>query len=493
MKRLSRKTVETGGYVVLFFTIITMLSLGIHHQKAEQESPTPRDWSFWSRWLMRSANASEGAYSHEGLTDWGRTGDAFVELLKRLEDPNIDGNGLLEQEEGGIFVPGMGKAGFDLRNMSYQWKTGYYDALMGAAKAAEHLEGWVRDKTRNACFSPDVVIGPSNPRPKPVTWGNLEAPLEENCEPAFQSPETFYLKILTTAGFTSRQRVNAAIAYADWLDYKNLPDTAQEMFAWGLDIAAGSLPTGARNVVDTQSGIIVAGASGHVSQNVLTASTALAVHHARKGNLSDALPIFLSVLRARRELQAPRNPPSKPNLKRPNDDGAAAVDALVSFVTKWMKEPPYPPPPPSGDEPPLRSPSEICEEAGIMTYIGEIIFASSSEEKGLAWTRDAVDAAETVVELVKNDDDGVGRCRECLQTGFDNWRKMVRRLVREEREKEQQRLEKKSWLGSIWPKKDLLARWEAEETVLEERAKTIRPLIGSFITLDGREGSLNYV
>lgn len=442
---------------------------------------------------MRVAKAREASDSF-GVLNWGHIGSAFMEVLGRLEDPNIDGQGLLEQAEGGILVPGVGKTGFDLKNKSYQWKTGYYEILMGAAKAAEHLEGTVRDRTRTALvFSADVVIGPSNPRPKPVPWtayGTVDPPLEENCEPAFQTPETFYMKILTTAGFTSRQRLDAALAYADWLDYKGLPGSAEEMFDWGLDIAAGALLMEANDVVDMKTGVIRASATGHVSENILTASTALAVHHARRGNLSDALPIFLSVLRARRELPIPqRQKPASRKLEEPTH-GERALDDFISFISKWVREPPYPAPPPSGDEQALRTAGEICEEAGVMTYIGEIIFASSSEEKGLAWTRDAVDAAEAVTGLMEKGDKGADRCRECLKTGFDNWKKMVRVLVQDQREQQAQGKDKKGWVESFWPKKDQLARWEAEEMVLEERAKTLRPLIGRFTTLDGVEGSL---
>ena len=44
---------------------------------------------------------------------------------------------------------------------------------MIAAKAAEYVDGWVVDKTRNAICAPEHVIGPSNPKPKPFPPGSM--------------------------------------------------------------------------------------------------------------------------------------------------------------------------------------------------------------------------------------------------------------------------------------------------------------------------------
>ena len=140
-------------------------------------------------------------------------------MLQRLEDPSIEGAGLTQQIEGGIYIPGAGEAGYDISAKTEPWRRGYYETLMGCAKAAEHLEGKVLDTTRGKIFSPRCMIGPSNPEPVPLPPWGPGPPLEENCVPAFESPQTFYSKILTTKGFTSKQQVQAAIAYGEWLDF----------------------------------------------------------------------------------------------------------------------------------------------------------------------------------------------------------------------------------------------------------------------------------
>jgi hypothetical protein len=116
--------------------------------------------------------------------------------LKRLE--TVDGEGVEEQGEGGILVAGVGKTGFDISNKPEPWRRGYHECLMGAARAAEHLDSWVRDKTRNVAFPANTVIGPSNPNARPIPPGAISAPREEDCEPAFDAPEVYYMRIITT-------------------------------------------------------------------------------------------------------------------------------------------------------------------------------------------------------------------------------------------------------------------------------------------------------
>ena len=164
-------------------------------------------------------------------------------LLRHLEDPKDEGEGLKEQEDGGIFIPGAGKAGYDITEKPEPWRRGYWEALMGCAAAAEHLEDRVRDKVRGLVFPVEYMIGPSNPNPKPCPKFMKAAPKEEDCEPAFDRPETYYVKLLTTKGFTTKQRLAAALAYGEYLDGQGQHSAAEEMFRWGLDIAQSPLAT----------------------------------------------------------------------------------------------------------------------------------------------------------------------------------------------------------------------------------------------------------
>ena len=227
---------RAGKYTLVLWTttfLLLVIAFGVQQEWLERKFPSPHEWSWITRKDFRSARWDE---DHDddgnGIVDWARTGGAYRRLLQRLEDPNIDGAGLQDQDEGGILVAGVGRAGFDISQKPESWRRGYYQILMGAARAAEHLDGWVRDKTRNIAFPSNVVIGPTNPDPRPVPPGAKSAPREENCEPAFEAPETYYLRILTTRGFTDKQRVDAALAYAAWLDFKKTPKTALEMYKW---------------------------------------------------------------------------------------------------------------------------------------------------------------------------------------------------------------------------------------------------------------------
>lgn len=464
--------------------VMTMLAgAGIRQTYLERKYPTPHEWSFSSRWALRSAMAREfEPFSRiDGLIiDWARVGASYSVLLERLENPDLDGRDLIEQGEGGILVQGIGRTGFDISMKPESWRRGYHQALMGAARSAEHLDGYVVDRTRSTVFPREMMIGPSNPRPRPKPYGWRDPPKEENCDPAYEHPQVFYMKMLTTKGFSTRQRLDAALAYADWLDFKGLTETAERMYDWALDIASSGLPTRSKNVVDMKTGVINNNGGAPISENLLRASTALGVHHAAHGNVQAALPIFLSLLKARKDL-----PPEPLSHERPKNSSKPETEsvpwALFQAIVDWFSEVPYPAGPSSGDEPPFHTLKEACEEVGLMTYIGEILYATSSKEKGLSWTRDAVDAAEAVMWVMKEEDkeEGRERCQECLETGLNNWKKMARSMAKQAQKKEHQSLRKSpGWLNfghndAI----DQFKRWEEEQTQIELRIRKTMPLI----------------
>lgn len=456
---------------------------GIHQLYLERKYPTPHEWSFGTRWMLRAAMARELEPSSQidGLiVDWARVGSCYKVLIERLESPDTDGQNLIEQGEGGILVEGVGRTGFDISMKPESWRRGYCQALMGAARTAEHLDGYVRDRTRKKVFPKEMMIGPSNPRPKPKPHGWRDPPKEEDCDPAYDSPQVFYMRILTTKGFSTRQRLDAALSYADWLDFKGLDETAESMYDWALDIAAGALPVGSKSVVDMTTGVINPSSGAPTSQNLLKASTALGVHHAAHGNVQAALPIFLSVLKARKDY--PPEPLSHERYKKsskPEDE--SVLWAYLRAIKDWLVEAPYPAGPPSGDEPPFHTLKEACEEVGLMTYIGEILYATSSKEKGLSWTRDAVDAAEAVMWMMKEEDkeEGRERCRECLETGLSNWKKMARSMAKQAEKREHDNGSRSSgWLNfGQREAADQSRRWEEEQTQIELRIQKTMPLI----------------
>jgi hypothetical protein len=298
-------------------------------------------------------------------------------------------------------------------------------------------------------------------------------------------PEVYYMKILTTKGFDSGQRLDAALAYADFCDYKGLNDTAEHMYDWALDIAMAGLPQGADGVVDIKTGIIQKGKEEFVSSNLFKATTALATHHAKTGQVKEALPIFLSILRARKQLPAaPSYFQSNKNPKAASNPGSEFLSAAKAFMFDEM----YPPPNPSGDERPFHTLKEACEEVGLMTYIGEILFATSSseKEKGLSWTRDSVEASEAIMWVMDEtkEQEGKERCRQCLETGLVNWRTMVEEMQKLSVEKERKAQQDSGFLGTGWGKQELtekaqkeVQRWKNEQDQVALRKEKTLPLV----------------
>ncbi|KAI4279031.1 MAG: hypothetical protein LQ337_000546 [Flavoplaca oasis] len=505
-QRIISETKLTVKYIIYFHVIagfVLALVWLVSVEIKERRYPTPPEWSFKTRNIYRTARImSEPNFNPSGITEWPQVGNNYWVALSRLEDPSIDGKDLQipPGDDHRVFVVGINALGFtrnglDLLSKSEEWRRGYYSVLMGAARAAEHLDEDVRDTKRNITFPKEHMIGPSNPRPKPVPHGAASPPLEENCVPASESPHMYYTKILTSTGFSTCQRLDAALAYADWLEFKGLRETAEEMYDWGLDIAMGALPVGVNNVVDTQTGIISNNAA-YVSNNLLKATTALAIHHARNANLTAALPIFLSVLRAKKHLSLPPIPDA-PKVEPTN------LEWITSMAKSVLVTPPYPPAPPSGDEAPIRTPKAICEEAAVMAHIGEILFASSNDdpklplkalksrstsrnqESGLSWTRDAVDVSEsTLTSMDRADLSGRQTCAECLRTGIDNWSAMVRKMLRDQQKsvstKEQKVGNGRGW---FWGGKSTAetegdeGTWERELQLVDERMDKVQRLL----------------
>jgi hypothetical protein len=342
------------------------------------------------------------------------------------------------------------------------------------------------DRKQKISAPAEYVVGPSNTRPKPMPAGQKKVPQEEDCEAASSPPETFYMKVLTTKGFDTRQKLDAALAYADWLDFKGLGRTAGDMYTWALDIAAGGLDNDASKVVDLQTGVLKNNGTDLPSENILRVSTALAVHNARQGNLPTALSLFTSVLKARRSLPTTASSVSTSPFSLPLSP-QASNDPITGFVTSLKKifnPPGYPPALPSGDTPPLRTAASACDEAGVMTYIGEILYASSSQEHGLAWTRDAVEIAEsTMLELTSPEDKPARtRCAQCLKVGLENWKTMVSTRVAQARKEQAEGKtagQSRSWFGgrSSQSKAEEVKRWEAEEALLEDRIRRLFPVL----------------
>ncbi|KAI9882323.1 MAG: hypothetical protein M1823_005930 [Watsoniomyces obsoletus] len=522
-----KRQLKISGKFIIYSWIIGGLGLwGIYtfnQERLERVYPSPSVWKESTRTLYRNAKLHEEPDAFpNGVIDWVVTANIWKHLVTELEDPQSEGGDIFEQGDDGegMMITGVGKMGYDISNKPETWRRGYHEALMGAAKGAENLDGFVRDQTRKIVFPPDVVIGPSNPNPRTIPEGAASPPKEEDCEPAFDSPEVYYTRILTTKGFTTGQRLVAALAYADWLDFKHLPGAAKEMYRWALDIALSTIHE-RENIVDIATGVIKPDASS-VTSNVLLATTALATHEARNGNITTALPIFISILRARRNLLPPPAPPplldfvvpEKPKNLLERDITYVHIRGLLRPLWTRTKYPDDPPP--SGDEAALRTPTSICEEAGLMANIGEILYATSggdgdSWNEGLAWTREAVEVAETQFMKSMGDEDALEKCRECLDVATGNWLVMVSKLANqniekgqpeeesdvdsqikeEEMKNEEKKKKRRNWFwnpsssssssNQTKDEEDMMMmrkiNWDQEQLLVEKRVNNIRRMI----------------
>lgn len=458
----------------------------IQQEFTERRFPTPHEWSFWTRTLKRGAEA-ERIRPDAFVEDWVKIVLMLRDVLERLENPAKDGKGLAD------LGPDRPPGAKDISAMSEAWRRGYYEVLFLLCQASEHVDGWVLDKTRGIVFPPDVVKGPSNPFPNPIPPGSKSPPREENCVPGgFPNPDEIYLKLIATEGLTTKQRMDAVLSYANWLEFKGAVEPAAVMYDDALNLAIEEIYTpGAPFLLDPKTGVLSDQAARKPSANLLVSLTALATFKARHEDVSSALPILISVLQARRALptRAPRNP----------NDELTFLDhrGPVRKVLDFFAPPAYPPPPPDGASPPIRDSKELCEEAALHLHIGEIMYTmqSSTREDGLAWTREGVDLAEEelhkIIDTRKDDRVTKKTCRECLASGLGNWATMVTRMVNEE---EAARASGKKpsagWFG-LWSggkaEEENVGRWAAEEKVVGERTRRAQEVLedlekpGSFL------------
>lgn len=461
---VARYTLTLWGVAVAVLGI----ALAVNEEVVERDYPTPHEWRYLTRKYLRDANNYLNA--RNGEVNWARALELSRGVILRLEDDKLDGKSvhkLSDKVDPTLEVPGEFIA-CDINAKSEEWNRGYFEALMLAAKTAEHVDGWVRDTTRNIVSPPQYMIGPSNLRPTPVPIGDPAAPREENCVPAYPDADNWYRKILATNGFTARQKLEAALAYASFLEFNSRFDEAESLYAMALSEATigmepKQLPFDSKTHVLNNSRL--------PSANVLETITAIANFKARKGDISSALPMYLSLLKARRSLPT----------ERPVDAKSRMSESIVTKLVNLVSQPPYPPPPPDGTQIPWRSPEERCQEASLNLYVGEILYATKSKVDGLSWTRDGVDLAEEQLRELKLVDKTPSTqkvCRECLSTGLENWKAMVSNLAAAEKRKAKAGGSNASGIFSFMTgAQEVEGRWEAEEAVVTQRVRRTRELL----------------
>ncbi|UKZ56728.1 hypothetical protein TrVGV298_010569 [Trichoderma virens] len=329
-KLVVRYTLTLWGAVICVLTIF----FAINEEIVEREFPTPHEWHYLTRKFLRDANNFKDPKN--GEINWARALELSRGVVIRLEDVKTGGQDVVKLSDIvdlTLEVPGEFIA-CDISAKSEEWRRGYFEAIMLAAKAAEHVDGWQRDITRNIVTPPEFVIGPSNPHPTPIPPGNPSAPREEDCETAYPSADNWYTKILATKGLSPRQKMEASLEYASFMEFKNNPEGAESLYKLALAEATSGIDP--KKLPYDPRTLILKERAGPPSMNVLDALTATANHIARKGDISSALPIYLSILKARRSLSddPPRTTSSKPK-----------VESFSQQILKFFAPPEYPPPP----------------------------------------------------------------------------------------------------------------------------------------------------
>jgi hypothetical protein len=151
IKETAKLSVRYSVLIFLVTSCFSIASLGVLSEQQERAFPSPHEWSLITRFRFRRGKWWQVPENNEeeGFPNWARVYSELQYALNRLEDTSKDGAGITDQEEGGILVPGLGKAGFDVSAKSGEWRQGYYEVLMGMATAAERLEGLsLRQRTR---------------------------------------------------------------------------------------------------------------------------------------------------------------------------------------------------------------------------------------------------------------------------------------------------------------------------------------------------------
>ncbi|KAK3396555.1 hypothetical protein B0T20DRAFT_418135 [Sordaria brevicollis] len=504
LKQDIKQGIKITSYLWAAGACVFAIAFALLQETLEARYPTPHEWSMLSRIFFRGAFCERDQTDPSRTTDWVHVTNWIKGVVDRLEDPSIDGKGLKDAPSD------RPKGTKDISAKSENWRRGYYEAMMLYAKAAENVENWVTDKTQNNLIVPnDYVIGPSNPNPRPFPNDKYRPPQEADCVPTFESPNEIYMRILSTEGLTNRQRIEAGLAYATWLEFKGITGPANIILENAVDLAASEHASFTNNnqyPIDTKTYTLLTTNipnQQHPSANLLQSLTALATFRARQGDITTALPILVSILQARKSLPStpdPRRIPPLPHQKKLSWPGA---------ILALLKEPPYPDPPEDGTLPPLRDAKERCEEAALSLHIGEIMYTTRDKrhkEEGLSWTREAVDIAEEQLRSLSNKASSMPArmtCRDCLAAGLENWGMMVERLAREEKrrkeelEKNPAPEEKKTSWWSFWShgvgehKEEDLNRWAAEEKVIAERQRRAADLLDTLPT--GNRGFLSFL
>ena len=425
-------------------------NFGFEQEKLERKYPTPEEWNMGLRSTVRDCSRLQ----HESLghVPWGKIA---VELGKTIAVLEGSESGKVAQGRNPIFSMDfdLEKKGLDVQAKSTEWRDGYYDCLMTLGKALENVEDYVTDPKQDVTLHPAFIQSPTGDETEELPGKKFKAPDMVDCKRAFISATDVYFRIMTTDGLSTKQKVDAAIASADYATQKGELSSAENLYREALQFAA--IGAAAPEAVDLKTGVIRSNAL-IVTPNITNASMALGTFLASHGNVASAMPIFLSILRASRDAPIAAPKPSTVRTKSAE---------LYSFFSPMPRVPRS-----TGNETLKRTPVSYCNDSRVMNNVGEILFArgTSRDEHlaGIKWTRDGIEAADKIKEV------SVGqvtradrmRCLRCAEVGLTNLARMTNQMA-EEAEKREEEEAKSGFVGRLLGSEKRRRR-DAEERAL---------------------------
>lgn len=468
-------TVIAGGVLVYFF---------FHEDWLDKLHPCPKEWPWIVKRAWRTARHRELYEGPEsGHIDWVQVGSGYGNVLHgvegRTKGPSGHGEadvGLIHQDDWDPTIPGIdpevmrtptpechdkphwhSRVGWDITAKSEVWRRAYYQAMMGYAAVAElRSDHLVRttDK-RSICYPPNTVRSEENPYP--ILVPGVENPDISEMALCFEPADVQYIRILTTKGFSRQERLDTGIAYARWLDSIGNASLAEQMFRWSLNLAAdGSTSSPSTSTatsissstfIDLTTGILPS-TTPFTTPNLLKTSRELASHLARHDKIPAALAIYLSVLRAQRA--SPEAPALDQYPWHRTDYNLKTPASWIKFALDLPFRGEFDMSPSKGDDPFERTQADKCDEAELMAYVGEILFAKGGKRRqGVSWTREATELAQMGAADTRLAPEARKVCNECLITGLENWKNMAGALAREKSEAAGRERER-GWLGWVW-------------------------------------------
>ena len=212
-------------------------------------------------------------------------------------------------------------------------------------------------------------------------------------------------------------------------------EEAEGLFRFAYLLAAEGAGVDTRLARETP-GVIPAGE--RLSRDLLDAATELAIHYARFKRLDKALPIFLSLLRARSSVSPTKETTARGGIADP------------------------------------------CEIGKVEAYLGEVLWAAGERRQGVEMEKRAVETVERLVE------ERAG-CRDCAVFAGGNLVVMLRRLLEEVEERGNAEAKKVGGGWWLWKRREegIGGREkgvEGLEREVEEAEDMLRGVLGVRVT-----------